>query len=503
MAIATGTHLTNTDLLNKLNTFLTTNGWTKLVGETDLACASPKAARYWRLNVTSTDRTASYDFRELELLEWRITTGGANQATDGSKYSFSSVATGTGADLVGGTGTVQSPDITRELWTVTYDFTTPTIIRELVIKADTWQYAPHDFYVQWSNDGKTWTTMVDYSALSWVADETKIFTWDTGAGYVWPEHASGTIPKRSGYSDNFNGKGDQRDTEICDDLWVWEGPGYDAARRVYVSAAPYEDTASGERSIRLITHAEYAPDEPRVTWFGNQVGRSPDVFLLSNVPGGTHWFYCNNSRFIVVIKSGVADYTSCYAGFLAAFATPDDYPFPLYVAATSDQVTDTMGVSNSGYRSMADPGELAGQVRLWDNTYYPVGNHRDLAGRDDLVVEIPAAWTWPYHVGTTDGNINSSREGVWPSTVVGNSNTYDTHWLNMIDPTDQGDLPIIPVIVQVRPFGNIGALHGVFCVPGGGVLAPEQVITISAVNYRVFTTRDYLNGHNFFMIRED
>jgi hypothetical protein len=40
-------------------------------------------------------------------------------------------------------------------------------------------------------------------------------------------------------------------------------------------------------------------------------------------------------------------------------------------------------------------------------------------------------------------------------------------------------------------------------VPRGGVLSPEQVVTISSVDYRVFSNRAKTGGHHYYAVRAD
>lgn len=114
MAYETGTADSSTHLLQKLNTFLTANGWTNIRGETDIVPASPKAARYWRILFLEVDST-THDYRGVSKLEWRGTPGGANLATDGNAYYFRNLGSGSGANIVSGTGETYSTDVNDEL----------------------------------------------------------------------------------------------------------------------------------------------------------------------------------------------------------------------------------------------------------------------------------------------------------------------------------------------------------------------------------------------------
>lgn len=502
MANQTGTFVGSTDLLNKLNSFLIANGWTNLEGETDIVPASPKSARYWRILVLETEDLYA-DFREIELMEWRTTAGGANVASNGASYSFSNLASGTGSDLVSGTNTVQSSDINDDWWTVTYDFGVGTIIRELTIKCNTDNYAPKNFFVQWSHDNEVWTTMDYYDNLVWIDNETKTFTWDTGGGFTHVNHPSSTVARRSGYSSSSYWSTEwTKYSEMSDNIWTWQGPGFDAARRVYISSINWSDGTIGDDHIRFSPHTEYDASHPRSTWFTDQIG-SPEnegigsTYLVVDTSSGTYWFFLNNTRLFIVTKKGISDYTSAYIGFMSQFAQPDDYPFPLYVGATTDDLNETLTSTNADIRDAVDPGNNGkAMFRRWDNTWKYVTNHDGDSGRINDPVRDPNAWTWPFHTG------NSGRNA-WPDNTIGDYVDWDAHFLDRIDPTVQGDLPFIPVIVMDRVNGNVGALDGIFCVPRGGVLSPEQVITIAAVNYRVFNTRSKVNGMNFYAVRED
>ena len=224
MPFATGTADTAVDLQIKLNTLLVANSWTKLQGETNQNAVSPQSARYWRILIDEPENFG--DWIEIENLEWRTTLGGANQATVGANYSFSiAPGSGTGADLVAGTTPVQSIDLNDLHWTITYDFGSATIIRELMIKCDTNTRAPSKFWVQWSTDNYTWTTMLAVPSVVWTGDDTtQVFQFDTG--YRETIHFSDTRCRRSGGRYETINVG-----EMGAWTFAWEGPGYDAARR--------------------------------------------------------------------------------------------------------------------------------------------------------------------------------------------------------------------------------------------------------------------------------
>ena len=496
MPFATGTARTPSELLNAVNTHLVANGWTKLRGETDMNCASPKAARYWRVLVWESQTTTD-DFRGLQLVNMRTTAGGANQATVGANFSCSSAGTGT-ASLMAAGGLLRSADIDDQAWWVQYDFGAPTTIREFYIQGDSVVgFSPRDFAFQWSNDGITWTTMVEYLAQSWTASEFKTFTLTDG--YVDSRHAASTAPRRSGraeeFSFNFNWAGhDARD--FSEDVWVWQAPGYDAARRVYTYARSYCRTAASTHAIEW--DFSIAHDAGNRIW-DTQVG-SAGVSRAHLMDSGTvtYWIYSNTKRFVLVTRSGAQDYTSSYVGFMSAFAQPDDFPFPLLISTTMlDATTYSSSQTNARLSSMADPGLNSAVCRLWDGTLVNPGNRPD-AVASNLYLQSPAtSWVWPYHFGCTG-------RPLWPFGIGSDfADYFGEHIFDHVRATEQNDLPLIPCTIQHDPYGNIGIMDGVFAIPSGGLLTPTQVITIAGQDYRVFPNRTRREPVNWFCVRED
>lgn len=496
MPFATGTARTPSELLKAINTLLTANGWTKLRGEEDMNCAAPKAARYWRVVVFEIQTTTN-DFPGVQRLHLRTTIGGANVATNGANWSLNSLGTGNTGLLVSG-GNVRAADIDDGPWILTYDFGSATTIREIEMQADTTVgNTPRDFSVQWSNDGITWTTMAQFTAPTWTASQVRQFSWADGTRYS--RHVADDAPRRTGtygawtdFTTQWSATSFHR--EMSNDTWIWQGPGYDASRRVYIHARGMCRETS---DTHMISFGYATAHDNAILGFNNQAG-SPTVdrTLLMNSGTINYWIYCNSKRLIVVVRSGAQDYTSAYVGFMSAFATPDQWPFPLAVTTTSlDDSTYVFGDNNARLSSAADPGLNAGVCRLWDGTQLAISNRPNNVA-SNLYLENGFTWVSPYHYGCTG-------RGDWPQDHAGDWVDYLGHFFDRIDPTVQGHLPLFPCVVQDRLYGNLGVLDGLFGIPGGGILTALQVITINGQDYRIFPNRTRREGVNWFAVRED
>jgi len=496
MPFATGTARTPSELLNAINTHLTANGWTRLRGETDMACASPKAARYWRMIVWET-QTTNIDFRGLQLFNLRTTAGGANQSTVGANFSSSSVGTGTASLMVAG-GILRSADIDDQAWTLTYDFGSPVTVREFYLRGDSVVgNCPRDFAFQWSNDGVVWTTMREYNDISWTANEFKTFTIDDG--YLYPNHVADDAPRRSGNLEDFQQNiawttSARRD--FSEDVWSWQGPGYDAARRVYIHARSNCFPSGSTHTIMWDFSTENNALTPQ--WNENVGSNVMTQSHLMNSDTVTYWIYSNSKRLVLVTRSGAQDYTSSYVGFMSAFATPDDYPFPLIISTTMSNYSEfTSGQANAKLSSCADPGSFCASARLWDGNIIIIGNRQN-SNTSNLYLPTPGtSWIWPYHFGST-------FRPSWPEGMGSDHVDYvAAHAFDYVRATEQDELPLVPCIVQNDPYGNIGALDGVFAIPSGSLLTPTQVIVVGGQNYRVFPNRTRREPVAWFCIRED
>lgn len=503
MAFTSGAAETPSILLDRLNTFMTGNGWTKLRGLVDNAVASPKAARYWRVMMYETITTSNTTWG-LQLLNFRTTVGGANVATVAANFSIDSLVTGTASLLISG-GSVRfggtGPGAARAR-KIEYDFGSPVTIRQVQMRAGaTLNETPRSFAIQWSNDREVWTTMFEAASITWTTGETKLFTFDNG--YLHGGHPGASLPRRSGGFEDY-----QADTnwetsafrDFSEEVFIWQGPGYDAARRVFIHARGHCNTPNSSHILEFNYSTAY---DALIRGWGLQPGAA-SVSLDHIMGSGTinYWFYLNAHRLVIVTQTGAADYTSTYIGFMAAFAHPDYYPFPLLMSSMSNSRATAVSSTDNMHSSMVDPGFGCLVVKKWDNVDYVGGNRpQDVTDNRQILGTNPALpMLWPAHFGGSDNNIR------WPLNKGCGTFTslYNTqHLFEFLVATQQGDLPLLPCIVYDKTHGNLGALTGVFAVPSAGILSPQQVLTISGQAYRVFPNRSRRNSASWFAIKEE
>lgn len=501
MPFSTGTARTPSELLKAFNTHLVANGWTKIRGETDINAASPRSARYWRMVVWET-QTTNTTTRGVQLFNLRTTVGGANVATVAANFTVSDISVGTTALLISG-GVVRSANIgASRAWTITYDFGVATTIRECYWRADSSASStPRSYAIQWSNDNETWTTLYQVDSAVIAANAYTTINWPDG--YLSPLHPNAAAARRSGGSDDFLADFNWEASGFRDfsqDIWIWQGPGYDASRRVYAHMRGHSSPATSTNFIEL----NYSPlyDAAQRAFLG-QAGMSPtSTFHMYGTGTITYWIYSNSKRIIIITLTGASEYSMSYLGFMSAFATPDYYPFPLLASAGAPDRNYTMGVSDNFLSVGADPGFGCLKVRKWDGVNYSGGN-RNVNSSDGFQysgTSSPFPFAWPYYFGKS--GTNSRFPYNRGSGSSGSLYTFGT-LIAKLQPTVQNDLPLIPVTIMDHNHGNLGVMDGVFAVPGGGIVTAQQALTIAGVNYRIFPNRTRRDTSSWFAVRED
>lgn len=502
MPFTTGTAASPSQLMQAINTLMVGNGWTRLAGLLDNAVASPKLASHWRILVTRTWGDATCD---LAYVAMRETAAGAQLMTDSARVSTSGLSYGSASDAI--TTIAQDPNFTNEdsyvssppwfqdgsFW-IAYEFPADQVVRSFSLKKSENHVnrAPRDVRIQWSPDGLTWTTMAKYMDIDWSVVDLELtlhFTFDTGSGYLDTDHVSANNPRRSGAYTASPSSSDH-----SNDTFMWKGPGYDADRPVFVQCSGHFDLAKGSHWLAFGAATSLDPVEDD---YVQQVGARPEgmakhVFWSNSVQ---YWIYLNSTRLILITRSGSSDYASTYVGFMGAFANPNDYPFPL-ICSSSMEDFSSQAELRSRMGSMCDPGEGGSSSwRRWDGVWINIENRFNTTA-NELYKSKPRSWIWPYHFGMLS-------DGEWPYITSGDDDSHITHWMNQIDATEQGEIPMIPCVIVDNFYGCVGSLQGVYAIASGGALSPEQVIDVGGVNYRVFCNRSRRLGNHYFAVRED
>jgi hypothetical protein len=299
-------------------------------------------------------------------------------------------------------------------------------------------------------------------------------------------------------------------TATTDELYV-NAPGLNAGAgdEVYVHIKTRLDTANSFFNWECKGAIGYAT--PALNKFYNQPNQSPSVFMRLVDSPITYWFYCNNRQVKIVAKVGL-QYRTLYAGLFNAYANPIQQPYPYYLASDCGTL-GTVANSDAAIRSFCDPG-LDGAYFLGnDNTWNPVANHKpDTLLVDNLIYSYFTSTGEPYNFRllftpdtqavTVNTFVLPFSNGLTPNTS--SPNTGNPFWVNYrTRPAPSLNYNLTQCeLLSYSNGGLLGALEGVYQLPGFGSPSPESLINISGTNYRVFPNINRTEYQHYFAIEE-
>lgn len=194
-----------------------------------------------------------------------------------------------------------------------------------------------------------------------------------------------------------------------------------------------------------------------------------------------YWFIVNSRRIIVIAKVATV-YMSCYSGFILPFATPGQYPYPLFIGGT----TWAGSGSTARYSSIDEDDHAFWRGYTADGTVN--------AASDSFKLRTPdGAWVSTNNsVGTISLGALLASSGMYPYTLptdpAANSAAFQVGYeLNNLD----GSYTLTPIEYrEVRSSSNnvngnlMGELDGLYHVSGVSNTV-ENIIDVAGVDYLV------------------
>jgi hypothetical protein len=230
----------------------------------------------------------------------------------------------------------------------------------------------------------------------------------------------------------------------------------------------------------------------------------------------TYWFMVTGRRIIVVAKVSTV-YEMCYLGFIDQFASPNQYPYPLFIGgALAWGSTNTPAVTSANWRwsytgnehrhfwepiyvasNFPNPATGRGQARLrtlggtWRDFWCGDGGDYDVTKissgttfRDAASID---AWTAGFVTETPNGS-------VWPGCCK----------IDAMEACVDGSYLLIPNVLLLGVSSGdapdiAGELNGLARVTGG--LAAEDVITFAGDNWLVIPNVFRSNRQDYCAVR--
>lgn len=272
---------------------------------------------------------------------------------------------------------------------------------------------------------------------------------------------------------------------------VLSGPGLAGLDNVYVGldlvGEKPVDQVAGRCWMRLFGMTGYIASAQNPLQHVNVNPHIIRVFLDQGPM--TYWFIGNGRRFMVVVKISTV-FQSAYAGFFLPYATPIQYPYPLFIGGTAGRRTlsdtDSWRSVQDGHaaftKSWTERADVNDTLCSISNCFLtPDGQWQSLRGVNNGQAMDgalhPNGWVsklFGYTPIAGQSPTVAEQYSFTPSEVYG----WTTNYYRI------ADLPMVPFhILQNTPNDAVlGVLDGCFKVPGTNN-ASENIITVDGENF--------------------
>lgn len=373
-----------------------------------------------------------------------------------------------------------------------------------------------DFHIQYSDDGVAWTTDTTVTGqTAWQGGEYRSFSLSgtAGAHRFWRVYVTANNGDTAFTVINELRLHDAHDlVNVAKDgdgpEMIVRGPGSSGSDQIYCGVRAYRNQAGDWYNWRLQGYTGFSSSLLFDLQPGALNAYPPQVCWLDQP--FRYWIVANGRRFMVFGRVG-AGYEGCYLGFLLPYATPAQYPYPLFIGGT---ITGNAQADYSNYlhrnfdnydhRLFVDPGVYGGAGGSESTGYsaarlrMPSGNWKSAHNR--------------YQGGS--GSVNIARSagtlGVYPwiSNLFGSAyyappfmSYPGGSYAHLVAPQRDGQHLLLPAILtDFESSANCGELEGVKFVTGQGNSA-ENSITVGSETWTVFTNLNKAGNDNFFAVR--
>lgn len=300
-----------------------------------------------------------------------------------------------------------------------------------------------------------------------------------------------------------------------------QGPGNAGADQIFVGILEVRDTGPAVFNWQLFGFTGFntlllLEDQPGFSYLSpNEIA----AFVPLTDGSIECWFHVTPRVLSGIMRIG-STYQSFYLGFLNPFATPVEYPYPLYIAGTTSKWNTSFSASGLSQAGIADPGASTftggnsrgpAGLRFFDGTWQFVRNWQ-FGGTRQSFTERSVYPARPNPPTSNEYNPASKFlpnspgrqwDGVIPTT---GSPGVPTTTLRETEDSGGNITILVPTIVwfSIPSLQILGELDSVFwaSTAGNNILAQDRVI-VGGIHYRAFQSANRTEQFAFQFLRED
>jgi len=326
---------------------------------------------------------------------------------------------------------------------------------------------------------------------------------------------------------NFNSVQGGGAAQVLEREVILRGPGSAGADEIYIGILQVRDTGSNSFNWHIAGMTGFNTllayeDQPGFSYTSPQEIAS---FVPLSSGSIECWFHVH-PRYLIGVCRISTTYQNFFAGFLNQYATPTDFPYPLYISGCSSKWDEIFSTGNSLQSGLCDPGanvNVGGNdrgpagLRTFDGSWQSFKNWtRDSNSRDqhnDRCVYPCGSWDTNAQSFPIEDEIFSAGGGggasLW-SQVIPRSGLPGTVASNLFPTEDTGgDLTNLfetvliqgPSVGSAQIYGEIpDVLWGQTI---GNSIQTEDRVVIGGIYYRAFQNCNRTEPFGFVFLRED
>lgn len=307
---------------------------------------------------------------------------------------------------------------------------------------------------------------------------------------------------------------------------VWlEGDGA-GADEIFVGYRTYLQSG-GTRAFELVGASGYDAgltwhEQPGISRNLQSVGTSLNscIVPLSNV-SISFWLNINSRRIVGALKTGTY-YGSLYLGFLNPFATGGEWPYPIYIAGTTDAINLAFNSSNINLSGITEPINTSvnedqnakgpAQIRAPDGLWYNVVASTFVSG-----TRSASSFSHRMYPHSRLTSVTPVSPDNWFSTtgrswelfipIFGVPGSRSWRFVPTHNPGGDPIYMLVPCSISRDIGGEIGLYYGeldsVFWVDANNALVPENRLELDGDWYTVFQCGNRTENWAFWALRED
>jgi hypothetical protein len=266
--------------------------------------------------------------------------------------------------------------------------------------------------------------------------------------------------------------------------YIWSAPGNDGLANIIVGVLRFASAAGDYDNLQLM--GAFGFDSGQDFWH-QPSGNTEEYVALFRVGSMPFWFSANGRRVVIVVKVNTT-YQSVYLGFINAYASPLQYPYPLAIGGSMSWgpavFHNAPPVDDPRWRWSYTGAEMSAFPKAWSNNSAQDGNAQ-------MRLRTPDG-TWK---GFDYNSLNSAGQGkIWPY----------CGYMNNLRANLDGSYFMMPIVLTyddgaagtVNQRNTYGELDGVAGVTGYNQVS-ENTNTVGRIQWLMVqdtfrtTTTDY------------